>query len=101
LDQKQLASKSRVPALRIQHLILTKPTDAEQRLQISIRFLMENGGKLPELQPFSVHLTTMQFYNLDLMLIFAAFLFLFVLLLKNVFIFLFRLFQVGGKKKTE
>jgi hypothetical protein len=88
-------------ALRIQKLILTKPVNAERRLQTSVRFLIENGGQLPELQPYSIHLNAVQFYNLDLMLLFVAFLFLFVFLLKIVLRLLYRFLHFAGKQKTE
>ncbi|KAI1698880.1 UDP-glucoronosyl and UDP-glucosyl transferase domain-containing protein [Ditylenchus destructor] len=40
-----------VTARRTQKLIKSKPMSAEERLQKSVRFLEENGGKLPEILP--------------------------------------------------
>ncbi|KAI1698516.1 UDP-glucoronosyl and UDP-glucosyl transferase domain-containing protein [Ditylenchus destructor] len=55
-------------ARRTQKLIKSKPMSAEERLQKSIRFLEENGGKLPEILPHGRNLNGFVFYNIDVVL---------------------------------
>ncbi|KAI6199343.1 Glucuronosyltransferase [Aphelenchoides besseyi] len=59
-------------AKRTQRLVMSKPTSAEQRLTSWMRFLEENDGKLPELQNEGRHLSTIEYYNLDLMFLAAT-----------------------------
>nr|CAD2176603.1 unnamed protein product [Meloidogyne enterolobii] len=56
-------------AKRIQKLVLNKPFSAEERLLRSIRFLEISGGKLPELLPESRNMSTIAFYNLDILIL--------------------------------
>lgn len=53
-------------AVRIANILKTKPFSAKDRLTKSIRFLEENGGKFPELQPDSLNLGFFVFYNIDI-----------------------------------
>ncbi|KAI6212978.1 Glucuronosyltransferase [Aphelenchoides besseyi] len=62
----------REAAKRTQRLIMSKPTSAEQRLTSWMRFLEENDGKLPELQNEGRHLSTVEYYNLDLIFLAAT-----------------------------
>ncbi|KAI6222854.1 Glucuronosyltransferase [Aphelenchoides fujianensis] len=59
-------------AKRTQRLITTKPMSAEQRVVAYMRFLEQNGGRLPELQSEGRNLSFVEFYNLDLLLLAAA-----------------------------
>uniref|UniRef100_A0AC34PUN0 Glucuronosyltransferase n=1 Tax=Panagrolaimus sp. JU765 TaxID=591449 RepID=A0AC34PUN0_9BILA len=52
---------------RMQNLIKSKPLNATERLLKYTRFLLDNGGKLPELQIEGRKLSAITYYNLDVL----------------------------------
>ncbi|KAI1711339.1 UDP-glucoronosyl and UDP-glucosyl transferase domain-containing protein [Ditylenchus destructor] len=57
-----------VQAKRTEKLVKSKPTSAEERLTKSFRFLELNGGRLPELLPEGRNLSSIAYYNFDVIL---------------------------------
>ncbi|KAL3106224.1 hypothetical protein niasHT_016911 [Heterodera trifolii] len=89
--------KYAVGAKRIQNLMSTKPFPAEERLTKSIRFLEQNGGKLPELLSESRNMGTISLYNIDLALIGIFFIFFFLLVFVRSFAFFLHLSLLPSK----
>ncbi|KAI3418957.1 hypothetical protein GPALN_008050 [Globodera pallida] len=59
----------RSAANRLKRILATKPFTAREKLTKYIRFLEQNGGKLPELLPQARNLTWTELYGIDLALL--------------------------------
>ncbi|KAE9547508.1 hypothetical protein FO519_009278 [Halicephalobus sp. NKZ332] len=71
------SEKYKKAALRIQKLVKSKPLNATERLWQYTRFLLDNGGKLPELQIEGRKLPLYVYFNLDILIPIAVFLIVF------------------------
>uniref|UniRef100_A0AC34QUH1 Glucuronosyltransferase n=1 Tax=Panagrolaimus sp. JU765 TaxID=591449 RepID=A0AC34QUH1_9BILA len=92
-------------AKRIKNLLETTPFSPQELLAKNVQFVLDNNGILPELEPASLQLSTIQQFNLD---VFAFFFTIFVLSFGSLIIFtkfilkqLLKLSKSHHEKKTK